>query len=73
MEAIVVALIGGPLLAATKHLLEWKQRRDQREVADIVRGNGKGDILHLSESIYMVVGEIKGKLEAHLDDESAHR
>lgn len=72
MEAIVVALIGGPLLAATKHLLERKMRRDQKEVHNIIRGNGHGDILHLSEKTYMAIGRLEGKVEAHIQDRDAH-
>lgn len=49
MELILAALIGGPALAGVNHLLGRATRREQGEIADIVRGTGHGNISAVSD------------------------
>jgi hypothetical protein len=80
MEAVVVAVVGGPLLAIVNHLLGRGDRQRAREIHSIVKGNGRGDVSKMVEDVLLWQeqhnihhGRYEARLAARLDSFQAER
>lgn len=69
---IVVALITGAATGVPATLAALAALRKASQAEGHVRPNGQGRVPEMNERQLQLLGEIKGKLDTHIDDRRAH-
>lgn len=75
--ATAVAALVAATASGIGHYLTYAQaklaRSEAAGVHGMVQGNGKGDLVTMSEQTLLILGRLEGKLDGHITDERAHR